>query len=145
MASWVIPLVLASVLWASHVAFIRIAIEKLPAATLTASFYVFALITTIIVLVITRTKVDVGMIVADKKLLASVILAGVTIGLTDFFFSKGLAGAAPPPIAIYSPLFTTIALTLIALIGVLVFQENLTPVRVGGFILSVVGIFLLAR
>jgi drug/metabolite transporter (DMT)-like permease len=143
--NWALPLVLSAALWAIHIACIRIGLEKLPAVSLVATFYIFALLTTLAILFVTRTKIDFGAILADRKLLVVIAGAGITIGLVDYLFSKGLGAPGAPGMAIYSPLFTTIGLILIAMIGVLAFQESLSPIKIAGLVLSCIGIFLLAR
>ena len=145
MLVWILPMTFAAFFWAAHIAFVKMAVVKIPPELLVFLFYIFALITTFLVLTINRTKIDLMPIFQDRKLLVWIIGAGITIGLVDFFFSKGLSVSEPPPLAIYSPLFTAVGLSVAALIGVLLFQEALSPLRLMGFIFVVVGIFLLAR
>jgi multidrug transporter EmrE-like cation transporter len=145
MLIWIIPMTFAAFFWAAHIALVKMAVVKIPPELLVFLFYIIALITTFFVLMINRTKIDLTPIFQDRKLLVWIVGAGVTIGLVDFFFSKGLSISSPPPLALYSPLFTAIGLSVAALIGVLVFQEALSPLRLAGFVMCIIGIFLLAR
>lgn len=121
------------------------AVVKIPPELFVFLFYIVALITTFFVLMINRTKIDLTPVLQDRKFFIWILGAGITIGLVDFFFSKGLSVSELPPLAIYSPLFTAVGLSVAALIGVLLFQEVLSPMRFAGFICVIVDIFLLAR
>jgi len=141
--NWGIYLILAALMWALHTGAIKVAGEKIPAAQVTFLFYIFAVLTTLVILLLSRSRPDLAVIVQDKKLLAAIALAGITIGLTDYFFLRGLALGAP--LSVYAPLFSTVGLGIIALIGVFYFGEAFTLTKLVGFAFAAVGIFLLAR
>lgn len=141
--SWGFYLVCAALAWALHTGAIKVAGEKIPAAQVTFLFYIFAVLTTLVILVLSRSRPDMALIMQDKKLVIAIALAGITIGLTDYFFLRGLALGAP--LSVYAPLFSTVGLGIIALIGVFYFGEAFTLTKFVGFVFAAAGIFLLAR
>lgn len=141
--NWGFYLIAAALMWALHTGAIKVAGEKIPAAQVTFLFYIFAVLTTLVILLLSRARPDMAVILQDKKLVAAIALAGITIGLTDFFFLRGLVLGAP--LSVYAPLFSTVGLGLIALIGVFWFGELMTLTKLAGFAFAAVGIFLLAR
>lgn len=143
MQHWYAYLFIAALMWAVHVGALKVLGEKLPAAQITFIFYFFALLTTLVVLLIERQKIDTATLTANHKYILWLAVAGISIGLVDYFFVKGLAFGAP--ISIYSPLFSTVALSLIALIGIIFFAEVFTLSKAAGFALACLGFFLLVR
>lgn len=143
MAPWVPYLVGSTVLWALHVGTLRALGERLPPAQITFVFYVFALLTTVVVLLVDGRRLDVLALAGQYRLLGLLALAGISIGLVDYLFVRGLAFGAP--LHVYSPLFSTIGLSLIALIGIFYFGEALTFTKLSGIVLACMGIFLLSR
>ena len=140
---WQLYLGLSASMWAIHLAFIKVAADKLPAAQVSFIFYLAGLATTLVLLGIERNKIDTAALAANPRLLAVLIGAGITIGLTDYFFTKGLAFGAD--ISTYTPLFSTIGFVLITLIGMFWFGEALTATKVAGIVLCAAGFFLLVR
>ena len=140
---WQLYLGLGASAWALHMAFIKVVADKLPAAQITFLFYVVALATTGLILLFSRSKPDFAALAGNPKLLLLLAGAGLTIGLTDYFFTKGLALGAD--VSTYAPLFSTIGLVLIALIGMLWFGEVLTATKILGIALCAAGFFLLVR
>ncbi len=140
---WYLYLTLSATAWALHVGALKYMGDRLPAAQIVFLFYLCALLTTGIILFASRQRIDFTAIAAQPRLVLALIMAGVTIGLVDFFFVKGLALGAP--ISIYTPLFTTVGLTLITLIGVFYFTETMTATKLLGFACAAVGFFLMAR
>jgi drug/metabolite transporter (DMT)-like permease len=143
MSTWVISLLMASTMWVAHVVFIKMAVAKMPTVVLVFSYYGVAFLTAAILLFVQKPTVDVSAFLQDRGLVVAVLLAGVTIVLTDYFVARGLSLGGP--LSLYMPLFTTISITLIALVGFLFFQETMTWSRLVGLLLSCLGIFLLTR
>ncbi len=141
--TWLYYAIAAAVAWAAHVVCLKILGDKIPAALVTFSFYMFALTTTALILAFDKTRIDFQSLIVDWRIFAAVAVAGITIALTDFFFVKGFSFGAP--MSVYPPLFTTVGLTLIALAGLVLFAESLTTIKLVGFACAVAGIFLMAQ
>ncbi len=140
--SWLTCLILAAFSWAAHVACLKVLGDKLPAPLVTFSFYVVALLTTAIIFVSQKTSTPPA-VFANKTILFAIIGAGVTIALADYFFVQGVSLGAP--ISLYSPLFCTLGLALISIIGLLFFSETLTLSKLLGFAFAATGFFLMVR
>lgn len=140
---WAVYALSAGAMWAGHMVFLRILAEKFPAALVATLFYIFAFATTAIIYFLSK-RTDVSLAdLSDKKVIFAIIGAGVTIGLTDYLFSRGLSFA--PPMILYAPTFTIIGLTISSIACVLIFGDALSPTKIFGFILAMAGVALLAR
>jgi|GEM_PF-2540183 len=143
--TWFYFIFLAATMWSLHNIAIKILGEHLPAAFIATLFYSIAFTTTLLLYWFTERgheKVDWSLL-GQPKIFFAIVAAGITIGLTDFFFVSGLARGAPLSLA--NPTFSTIGLILTVIAGLLLFQEVLTPAKILGMFLAVVSIFLLLR
>ncbi len=140
--SWLFFVFMAALMWSCHNVFIKILGEAVPASLAVALFYMVGALTSGLIYVFQSHKIMFHQL-HDVKLISFIILAGITIGLTDYFyvtaFSKGAA------LSLAGPLFGTLGLLLIAAFGVFIFSEGLSLAKIAGFIFASIGIFLLAR
>ncbi|HPQ51231.1 MAG TPA: EamA family transporter, partial [Alphaproteobacteria bacterium] len=77
------------------------------------------------------------------SVLIPLIFAGVTIGLTDFFFVKSLNLGADASIAL--PILSAGAAVLVTILGFLIFKESLSFYKLAGIVLAISGIFLIHK
>lgn len=143
MSSWLVYIHLAAVTWAGHLLCLKFAGERLPSALVTSVFYVFALLTVFTIYILSTDKAPTKAVMSEPKLLLALIGAGVTIGLTDYFFVTSLAKGGP--VSLTTPIFSALGILLVAVLGVLLFKESLTLVKVLGFVFAITGIFLISR
>lgn len=140
---WQVLIALSATLWATHVALLKMVGDRLPSAQVTFLFYLAAVGTTGLILLVSRSRIDVPGLMAQPKLLWLLGGAGASIALVDFFFVKAFSLGGPVSLAL--PLFAVIGIALSALIGVFYFAEALTAMKVFGIALCSIGLFLLVR
>ena len=140
---WLTLLISASVSWAIHNIFLKMVGETMPPSIVAACFYVFAILTNLALYLFSPQKSNNLAQQAEIKFLIPLILAGVTIGLVDFFYVTALSKGAPLSLA--GPFFSVLSLVLISASGVLFFAESITLFKATGMILAIIGILMVAK
>lgn len=142
--NWLPYIFFAAACWALHNIFIKLLGETVPPALAATLFYAVALLTTASIYFIAPPlhKFEISQLY-NTKIIITLIMAGITIGLVDFLYVTSLSKGAPLTLA--GPLFSTIGLALIALSGVLFFSESLNATKALGFLLAGISVFLLTK
>lgn len=79
----------------------------------------------------------------DTKIIVLCLIAGVSIGLTDFFVASSYANKAP--LTLGYPIFASASAILLGIAGLLIFKEVLTLTNILGIACALLGIFLIVR
>ncbi|MCB1551298.1 MAG: EamA family transporter [Alphaproteobacteria bacterium] len=140
--TWTISILISVVMFTGHILAVRYVGEKFPSTFVTPAFYTFALVMLYTLFFIDRPKFEWGE-VAQPSVLIPLIFAGVTIGLTDFFFVKSLNLGADASIAL--PILSAGAAVLVTILGFLIFKESLSFYKLAGIVLAISGIFLIHK
>ncbi len=142
--NWLQCVIFAAIAFAIHTGCLKVLGDKLPAALVTCCFYSVALLTTIGIVVFEKINPSsFTEVLTTRTVIIALVVAGVTIALTDYFFVHGFGLGAP--MSLYGPLYSTLGFALIALIGVGFFSETLTASKLAGFAFAAIGFFLMVR
>lgn len=139
---WLYSILAAMASFTVHALTVKALGERLSPAFLTPAFYTFAVIILYALFLWQRPKVDWGEVAAPATLIP-IIIAGVTIGLTDFFFVRSLNQGAPISVAI--PILLGGSTVLITLISAYLFKESINMWKVLGVLMTVGGIYLVYK
>ena len=140
--TWIMCVLVSITCLATHILAVRALGDKLPAAFVTPAFYTVALFVLYVVAVIEKPRVD-WQAITQPNLLLPLILAGITIGLTDLFFVKSLGLGATAAVAM--PILLAGSTVLVAVLSVLIFKDHLTMQKIVGIALALGGLVLIYR
>lgn len=140
--TWTTSIALAVLCLSSHMIAVKFLGEKFPAPLVTASFYTFALVTLYLVYAVMRPEVEWQSFLTTKTFVLLAI-AGVTIGLTDFFFVQSIGQGASVSVAL--PLLLAGSATAVAIIALLFLGELASAYKIMGIALCIAGIVLINK
>lgn len=139
---WVYSVLAALASLTVHVLITKALGEKFPPIVVTSIFYSFAVLFLFGLFAIERPKVEWGEVL-QLNIIALLVLAGVTIALTDYFLVKSLNQGAPLSLAL--PLLQGGSVALISIGGIILFKEDLNLWKVLGILLTIGGIALIYK
>lgn len=125
-----------------HVLAVRLLGEKFPSSFITPAFYSVAFAMLLLLFWWEKPRLDWTQI-SQTGVLLPLVIAGVTIGLTDFFFVKSLNLGADASVAM--PILVGGSAVFIALFAALLFGEALTLAKIFGIALTISGLFMIYR
>jgi multidrug transporter EmrE-like cation transporter len=139
---WVYSVIAALLSFTIHALAIKALGEKFPPSFVAPVFYTFAVIFLYGIYAIERPKVDMAEVM-QVKIMLPLILAGVTIALTDYFFVKSLNQGAPLSLAL--PLLQGGSVALICIGGIVLFKEDFNLWKALGILMTICGIALIYK
>lgn len=140
--NWGTSVSVATICYTSHLIAIKFLGDKLPSSAVTPTFYIFAMMTLCAVFFIEKPRVELGALTSLSTIIP-IVIAGVTIALTDYFFVKTLNLEVPISVAL--PLFLGVGTILTCLFSYVLFKEQFTLTKALGILLTISGIFLINK
>lgn len=135
-----ITIVLAILSWTAHNMFLKILGDKIPSAIATPANYLFAIILLLGIFFFNTSKIDWAGTFTPYIIFITA-LAGFTIALTDYFFLKTLN--AGMEISSLAPIFVGAGVAFIATLGIILFKEEVSFLKIFGIILTIIGVLLI--
>ncbi len=139
---WLYYMIAAAVMMAIHISCVKALGTRIsPIFTATIFLFVGGL-TTLTIGFFKRGELEISQLY-DVRVIILCVLAGVSIGFTDFFVASSYAHKAP--LTLGYPVFASVSAILLGIAGMLLFKEMLTITNVLGIACALVGIFLIVR
>jgi multidrug transporter EmrE-like cation transporter len=139
---WLYSVVAAMLSFTVHALVIKALGEKFPPSLVAAVFYTFAVLFLYGLYAYERPKFE-WTELAQVKVVTLLIVAGVTIALTDFFFVKSINEGAPISIAL--PILQGGSVALVCIGSFVLFKEDFNLWKTLGILMTVGGIILINK
>lgn len=138
--NWITSIFLAMICLVGHVLAVRALSVRIPPAILTPAFYTVAVAVLYGLFFTTRSPIPWDEFSSWRAILL-LVAAGLTIGLTDFFFVQSMNLGASTAAAM--PILFGGSTMIVAVLGVILFREDLSLAKSLGIGLTIAGITLI--
>ena len=132
----------ASFAFSIHIFSVKILGETIPPVFIATIFLFIATLTTGTIYLLGNETLSLQELVNGKTILL-LVLAGVTIGLTDFWVAKSYVEGAP--LSLGYPVFGTVSTFLLVGAGFIFMKEHLSYEKIIGIFLAVISFYLLSK
>lgn len=140
--TWTFSIFISVICFSTHIIALRLLADKLPASLITPAFYSFAIFVLFAYFFIEKPKFEFSQL-SQGYILIPIVLAGITIALTDLFLVKSLSLDADVSVAMPILLGGSTALALC--LSAVFFQEVISFSKIIGVLLAITGIFLIYK
>jgi len=140
--NWILCVVLAVVCLSAHYLSLKVLGGSFPALVVAPIMYVFGLLTLSIIYISSNTTFNWSDLISVKTIFFLAV-AGITIGLTDFFVVKAINLGGE--ISSISPMLVGSTAALVAVSGYLIFSESLSVLKISGIVLAIIGTVLIHK
>lgn len=140
--SWLSYILLASLGWAAHIISLRLLGDRLPATATTFLFTGLSLLTVGLIMAWQKQTISWEQAVQPTTL-ALLFVAGIAIGLTDYWVVSAYANGGKLSVA--GPIFSVLGLSVMSLFGIMALSEGITVLKLIGFVFAAISIILLNR